>query len=136
MPIEIKDFRPIIDKKWAQEHGFTTVTINAPDNEVFLEYADSGKMLSLHEYFEKIPRNKSESTITNTFKENFENVFLLANGQKIKITAIEIDYIATTPHVRTIKIAPEVKGVVEYLNKKQRILVLQDGEEEIIRTIR
>lgn len=135
MPIVINKFTPIFDLEWAKEHGITNISINAADNEILLENKDTGETQSLYDYFNAIPRNKTTITLVKTHKQDFKNLFLCSNGIRLKVKSIEVDYTAPTLEERTIRIAPEVKGVVEYLNKKRKTIILQDQAKGTLRTV-
>lgn len=135
LPIQIMKFNPIFDLQWANEHGIKEFSINSTDAEILLENVETGKKQSLHDYFESIPRNKTRSDIVNTHKEDFKNLFLCSNGQCIKVNSIEVDYIAPALVERKIKIAPEVMGVIEYLNEKKKIMVLQKSTNSTAKII-
>ena len=134
MPIIIKEFRPTLDIQWAREHGIKELSINAIDAEILLENAETGETRTLYDYFNSIPRNETNQTYTNTHKEDFKETFLCTNGKRVKINSIEVDYIAPSFEERKIKIAPEVMGVIEYLNEKRKTIVLKE-RNETVRTI-
>lgn len=134
MPIHIKDFRPKADVDWAKANNISTIRINAREDEIFLKHKESNTTESLRDYFERvIPRNTTEDTIENTYIENFTNTFLIANSKTIKLRSVEIDYIAPKVLSKKIKIAPSVKGVVEYLLNKQKKMVLMNGGDIIVK---
>ena len=131
LPIRITAFRPIFDMKWAREHNIEEFEINAPDSEILLINKETGVSETLYDYINTIPRNTTNEEHQSTYREDFNELYLCSNGRQIKVNALEFDYIAPSAEKRRIKIAPEVKGVIEYLNEKRKVIVLKNQDDRI-----
>ncbi len=135
LPVTIKRFQPILDKDWAIENNINSFHINDFANEIFINDLAKGIKISLYDYENSLKRNEGEGIIESTHVDTFENAFLETNTGRVKIKAIEIDYVA--PPIRTtgFKMSPEVVGVVEYLNSDRKRMIINEKGSTIVKEL-
>ncbi len=132
MPVIVTRFQPVIDREWAMANNITTLRINAPSNEVFINNIAKNSRISLYEFENQLPRNEGDKEFKRTIRETFENAFLEAPDVYVKIKAIEIDFIAPPQQTESVEVSPEVAGVVEYINNSRKKMIINNcGAQEV-----
>lgn len=136
IPWSLDSFKPEIDHEWAKAHNISRIFFHAPLDEVLLYTKSNAKPISIKALVDKEDKIDGDRTGLREFSQNLgSDAFLEANGQKIKINGFKIAFRPSYTLEEKLQIAPTVLGVVEYINQKQKKMVLNQGGQTIIKSI-
>ena len=131
-PIQILNFNPVIDKKYIEEHNIDIEKIKYFDgwiNQIFIEDIDKNEKYSLFDLTHRYDKFSDTSVGIHEDIKTFDNAFIYQNDIKLKLKEYKIKYQIFPRLISNSEIdfSKELLGVVEYLLKGKKKLILRNG---------
>ena len=119
----ITNFKSSIDGNWVKKNTNLSTDdllfMSGINNEIFIEDAAKNETYSLYDLASKLDSKSNGKYGNLSYKETFEDAYLMNKGLRLKMTSYEVDYFRSKPIVNPINIdfSKELVGVIEYLHK-------------------
>ena len=134
IPPQVFRFDPTFDSAWAKANGITRIHIKClPAECQFME--DAGGVWTIQDDMDQGLGELENGTDIKMFKRKCPRTTFCKTPTtpKMKILGYELAYRVSSKFENVIEISPEVFGVVEYVSRKRKKVVMKLGEEIIIR---
>ena len=135
VPPQVVQFNPNFDRTWAKENGIAQVSYSCLPKEFQFE-EETGKTWTLQDDMDSglgEPRD-GDANIKVLKRNCTQPTFCSApNAIKVKVLGYELVYRGADAIENEIAVSPEVLGVVEYVSRKRKKVVMKLGEKISIR---
>jgi len=134
IPARITNFQPMMDGRWIKENR-PDIDVTKPfqvrglNNEIFIDDKGNNEKYSLYDLAEKLTTLEDNNPGNYERTKEFPEAYLLYRDIKAKLLSYKVLYYIPKPIESVIDIdySKELKGVVEYINKRIKKKVFSDG---------
>lgn len=133
LPARILYVAPALDSLWMNKHHGMQVgeriEFSGPSDKTFIENDDDGTRVSLHEVESTLKAPPGESHGRFQKRIDFTSGWLIVPKAKYKLRHITLHYEIHKPLQETLEIdfSRELNGVIEYLNRREKKLIFNQG---------
>ena len=133
VPWRLIEFKPEVDVEWCKAHGIMQLHYNCPLKDVIVEDKIRHESKSIENYVDDCgEKGRGEHILHREFEDAYLSV---PNNPRCRIKGFSLSYYGEYVLEDKIEIRPEVLGVVEYIGKKRKSVVMKYNGRIDVRNI-